>query len=196
MSAFAIERVQSRQVVRGVPNFRDHGRMVERPLLDLLTRLQQRYGSAYASEGGLRTMIARDTGHMPGVTTVAKALRRLAKQGLIVHVWLHAGEIKPDGQQCTHGTRRVWVPKTRRQRLAARAFNAKQDRRAGYETRLTGRQARELHSLLTVGKPAPALERPAPTGGDPFAAERARQLAAARERPELWITDERKKPPE
>jgi hypothetical protein len=182
-----IARVQSREVVRSVPNFRDHGRMVDQPLIDLLTRLQQRYGQAYASEGGLRTMIARDTGHMPGVTTIAKALRRLAAQGLVVHVWLRAGQIKPDGKPCTHGTRLVFVPKTRRQRRAARAFNARQDRRAGYETRRTVHAAREL--VAKIGAPPPAAP-----ARDPFAAERARQLAAARERPDLWV-DEREKPP-
>jgi len=181
--------VQSREVVRGVPNFRDHGRTVDRPLLNLLTRLQEKYGQSYASEGGLRRMIAQDTGHLPGVTTLQKAIVRLGKQGLVVNVPLRAGQIMPDGATATHGTRLVWVPKTRRQRRAARGFNAKQDRHAKYETRHTGNDARKLVAAIAAPPPAP----PRPTA-DPHAAERARQLAAAR----AWAAehDDVKKPPD
>lgn len=167
-------KIASREVVRDLANFRDHGRTVDRPLLALLCRLQQRNGRAWASEGGLRRMLAEDTGHCPGVTTLAKALVRLAKQGLVVHVWLHRGQIMPDGGVCSYGTRLVYVPKGRRERRAAAVFSAQQNRRAGYETRMTGHRAKEL--LAKITRPLPS-----PPPGDPFAAERARQLAAARE---------------
>jgi hypothetical protein len=183
-------RLRARDVVRDRPNFRDHGRTVDRPLLDLLVRLQARHGRAYASEAGLRRMICADTGHMPGVTTVQKALRRLGAQGLVVQVWLRAGQIMPDGAVSTHGTRLVFAPQARRARRAAIAWNARQDRRAGYETRMTARRASEL-----VGKiAAPPAAPPRPTV-DPFAAERARQLATAEE----WAKqhdDATKKPPD
>ena len=177
-------RLRARDVVRDRPNFRDHGRTVDRPLLNLLTRLQERWGTAYASEGGLRTMMADDTGHVPGVTTVAKALRRLGAQGLVVQVWLRAGQIMPDGAVATHGTRLVYVPKTRRQRRGAIAFYRSHDRRAGYETRHTGFRAREL-----VERIATPLPQKNGQPRDAHADERARQLAAAR----AWIADEEKR---
>lgn len=175
MSA-SLRTVRSREVVRDLPNLRDHGRTVDRPLLALLGRLQQRYGHAFASEGGLRRMIAQDCGHCPGVTTVQKALRRLGAQGLVVQVWLRAGQILPDGAVCTHGTRLVYLPKNRRQTRAAQHFNRLQNRREGYETRHTAHTARELVAKIAA-PPAPP-ERPME---DPFAGERARQLAALRE---------------
>ena len=56
------------------PNFRDAGMMVDAPLLNVVASLQKRYGEAFASEAGLRQMIAQDTGHMPGVDTIPRAL--------------------------------------------------------------------------------------------------------------------------
>src|ERR1700682_3720959 len=92
------------------PNFRDHGKMVDRPLLDLLARLQKRYGEAWASEDGLRRMICEDVGHMPGVDTIACAPERLERQGAVRQFWLKPGGIKPDGSPCTFGTRLVHLP--------------------------------------------------------------------------------------
>lgn len=191
VSPVARRWLEAREIVRGKPNLRDHGRGCEQWLLDLLVRLQAKYGQAYASEGQLRTMIGEDHGHWPGVTTVRKALRRLAKQGLLVQVWLRAGQIKPNGKPCLYGTRLVWVPKCRRQRRAARRFNERQDRRAGYETRLTGHGAREL--VAKIAAPPPPAPRPTV---DPFADVRARQLAAALARTDLWTDAPPKKPPE
>src|SRR5271166_242797 len=96
-----------REVVRGeaFPNFRDHGRTVDAPLLRVLASLQRQYGEAFASESGLRAMIWQDTGHMPGVDTIPTALERLERQGLLQQQWLKAGGIKPDGGVCSKGTR-------------------------------------------------------------------------------------------
>jgi len=179
-----VPRIASRERVTTLPNFRSAGRTVDRPLLTLLARLQQKHGKAFASEGGLRRMIAQDTGHCPGVSTLQKALVRLGKQGLLVQVWLRAGQILPDHGVASHGTRLVWLPQCRRQRLSARAWNAKQDRRSGHETRMSGHKASELVSKL-AGPPAPPSY--VPDTGKSLDTERARQLAALAD----WARKER-----
>jgi hypothetical protein len=175
------------------PNFRDHGRMVDRALLRLTQNLQRRYGQGWASEGGLRRMICQDTGHCPGVTTIAKALVRLARYGIVVQVHLVGGQILPDGELCTHGTRLVWIPRTARQRQAAKRFNkelaAAGERR--YRTRMSMRDVRELTAKIGAAErpsmpPAPAM--------DPRARAREQIERARREHPELW--DEGSKPPD
>lgn len=168
--------------------FRAAGRTTDRPLLAILSRLQQRYGRAFASEGGLRRMIYEDTGLMPGVGTLVRAIHRLADLGLVVNVWLRAGQELPDGNIAAHGTRLVWVPKARRQRRAAKQYNAKQDRRAGYQTRLTGHGAAELVKKLSG---AIASAPPAPRESDLIERERARQLRALADLEAAW-----QKPPD
>jgi hypothetical protein len=187
--------VASREVVPTSlwPNFRDHGRTVDRPLLRVATNLQARYGRAWASEGGLRKMICEDVGHMPGKTTIAKALVRLALQGLVVQVWLVAGQILPTQEVCTHGTRLVWVPRGDRQRRAAKRFTAAQPDGRQYRTRNVGFDVRQLTAKIA------AAERPSmPPAPEPdYRARALEQLERARrEHPELFTDEKNKKPPD
>ncbi len=177
-----VRRVSSREVVdrREWPNFRDSGRMVDRPLLRLATNLQGGQGRGWASEGGLRKMICEDTGHMPGTTTVAKALKRLGAQGLVVHVWITRGQILPNGEVCKYGTRIVWVPKTDKQRLAAQRFHKTHPSRAPYRTRRVGFDARTLVAKI-AGAERPSMPPAAPDTRAIVAREIARlqEFAAA-----------------
>lgn len=151
----------SRAVVRDLPNFRDHGRTVDTGLLRLVGRLQARYGQAFVSERSLRAMLHEDVGLMAGVSTLPKALVRLAAQGLVVQVWLVAGQILPDGSPCTHGARLLWCPQNRRQKQSARSFNAKQDRRVGERNRFVpAARAADLVSKLAAGKAVPSAPPP------------------------------------
>jgi hypothetical protein len=122
------------------PNFRDHSRMVDGPLLNVLASLQKQYGEAFAAESGLRRMICEDTGHMPGVDTIPTALERLEAQGLLTQEWLRAGGIKPDGTPCLKGTRLVRLAVNRRERFAFRSRARERDRRDG-TTRRVNRNA-------------------------------------------------------
>jgi len=127
------------------PNFRDHGKMVDRPLLRVLSSLQKGHCAAWASEASLRRMICEDTGHAPGVGTLPKALARLHRQGIVIALWLKPGGLMPDGSPCTYGTRWVELPHNRH---AARAFRARSRReqaisnRPSREDRLSVEQAR------------------------------------------------------
>lgn len=110
-------------------------------------------------------------GHMPGVTTLQKALWRLHDQGVLEHVWLKAGGIKPDGSPCLYGTRLVYLPQCRRERRALA------NRREGATGRMNRRhvftleQAKKQIARLGAG---PEL----PTSQEQF--ERARELARER----------------
>lgn len=159
MSAGAVP-ASSRQVVRDLPNFRDHGRTVDTGLLRLIGRLQAKYGRAFVSERSLRAMLHEDVAMMAGVSTIPKALVRLAAQGLVVQVWLVAGQILPDGSPCTHGARLLWCPQNRRQKQTAQKFNATQNRREGERNRhVPAARASALLSQLAAGKaPPPAPE--------------------------------------
>ena len=187
----AVREISSREVVpvSEWPNFRDHGRCVDAPLLKLLSNLQQGYGRSWASEGGIRKMVCEDTGHMPGTTTIAKALARLAVQGLVVHVHLVPGQILPDGAVCTHGTRLVWVPKTDRQRSAARRFNADRDRRGPYRTRNTGYDVRMLTAKLG------AAERPSmpPSPVESYRARVEGEIAKLKALEGIWSLEDKSK---
>lgn len=150
----------SRAVVRDLPNFRDNGRTVDTGLLRLIGRLQAKFGRAFVSERSLRAMLFEDVAMMAGVSTIPKALVRLAAQGLVVQLWLVAGQILPDGSTCTHGARLLWCPQNRRQRASARSHNAKQDRRAGVRNRFVPiGQAGALVAKLAAGKAPPPAER-------------------------------------
>ena len=187
-----VRDISSREVVPRSewPNLRDHGRTVDAPLLRLLSNLQRGAGRSWASEGGLRRMICQDIGHMPGTTTVAKALVRLGVQGLVVPVQLYPGQILPDGRVCTHGTRLVWVPKTDKQRRASARFNAERNKRGPYRTRTSGFDSRVLTARLA------AVERPAMPPLSPMEAHRKRvdeQLAKLRALEAVWANGEPKK---
>ena len=152
-----VRRVASRERVFDHPNFRDNGRTVDQPFLNLVTHLQQKHGRCFASVGGLRKMICQDTGMMPGVGTLEEADNRLAAQGLMYTQWLRAGQTLPDGVTVTHGTALRWVPQTlRQQRTVAEAYE-KQDRRGDYPTRLSALSFKmAMRKLQQIAlKPAP-----------------------------------------
>jgi hypothetical protein len=158
-----VRDVASREVVSRLewPNFRDAGRTVDHSLLRISENLQRPYGRGWASEGGYRKMVCQDTGLMPGATTVAKAFARLAAQGLIVQVWLVPGQMLPNKEVCTHGTRLVWVPKTDRQRYAAKRFAKSRSARTPYRTRNVAFDPRMLVARIA------AAERPSmPAAGE------------------------------
>lgn len=183
-----VRRPKVREVIPRdeVPNFRDHGKTVDRWLLDLLVRLQKKFGRAWASEAGLRFMIAQDTGHMPGVGTIPSALLRLAAQGLLVQVWLYAGQVKPDGGTCDYGTRLIRVTKTEKERSAARRFFAEHKRTEGVKNRLTGHDAGML--VARLGAAARPSMPPAPPE-DSYRARAAKQLADLAELEARWARE-------
>jgi hypothetical protein len=150
----------SRARVRDLPNFRENGRTVDTGLLRLIGRLQKKFGQAFVSERSLRAMLFEDVAMMAGISTIPKALVRLGAQGLVVQVWLFAGQIMPDGNPASHGLRLIWCPQNRRQRQTARSHNAKQDRRAGERNRYIPQgQARALVEKLAAGKAPAPVER-------------------------------------
>ncbi len=134
----AFRKLRTREIVprEEAPNFRDHGKMVDRALLKVIGSLQKKHGEAFASEAGLRRMICEDTGHMPGVDTIPTALERLERQGVVEQRWLKPGGVLPDGSPCTHGTRLVFLPQCRHDR---RALRARANRREGVTNRVDRR---------------------------------------------------------
>jgi len=126
-----------RQVRRDLPNFRDHGMTVDRHLLRLIKSLQRQHGYGFASEGGLRAMIHEDTGHLPGVGTICKALVRLERLGYVETRWIHRHSIKPDGGLAEVGMRRLRLAINRGERRAIAARARKVDRREGVDGRYT-----------------------------------------------------------
>jgi hypothetical protein len=181
----ARQRLKTRQVVRDLPNFRDHGRTVDRPLLALLANLQRRHGKAWASEAQLRAMTFEDVEHMPGVSTLPKALNRLEAQGLLFQQHLLPGGILPDGSPCTHGTRLIWLAANRHSKRAIRV-RARCER---VTNRVSLKQGEKNVAALLMNERKQVL----PTEGLRLAdrqrradEERERQLAEARAHPELW----------
>jgi hypothetical protein len=178
-------KLRTREVVSRVrfPNFRDHGKTVDAPLLKVIASLQKKHGEAFASESGLRRMIAEDTGHCPGVDTVRRALERLERYGIVRQVWLKPGGVLPFGQVCTHGTRLVYLPQCRIER---RALVAR--RRRDGETRRVDRRALETLAAARalIGESVP---RAAPAAAD-FERRRRVQLAAA----DAWNAQQAVKP--
>jgi hypothetical protein len=162
------------------PNFRDHGRMVDRPLLAVIGNLQKRHGEAFASEAGLRRMICEDTGHMPGVDTIPSALERLEATGILVQRWLKPGGLLPDGSPCTFGTRIVFLPQCRRHKRALFHRN----RREG----VTGRPDRRALDSLRQARAsiAAALTPPAAPTVD-YEQRKRDAIAAARELERSWL---------
>jgi hypothetical protein len=121
----------------GVPNFRDHGLMVDRPLLRLVANLQRAHGYAWTSERGLREMIHQDTGHAPGVGTLPKALLRLEELGYIEARWIYRGSTMPDGGLAQRGGLRLRFAVNRGERRSIAARFPKVDRREGVDGRVT-----------------------------------------------------------
>lgn len=170
------------------PNFRDHGRMVDAPLLRAVTSLQKRFGQCFASEAGLRMMICQDTGHMPGVDTVRRALERLEWQGIVSQEYLLPGGIKPDGSPCTYGTRLVWIPqcRTHRRHLSAHAAH---ERRQGVTRRANPRAVRSLEQAIqAIGA---KVEAPAVPNALELEQRRASAIRAAQELAATWEREDR-----
>lgn len=165
------------------PNFRDHGRTVDAPLLNVLASLQKKHGESFASEAGLRRMICEDVGHMPGIDTVPSALERLEAQGLLEQRWLKPGGILPDGSVCTHGTRLIIIPRCRRHRrgLAARARREGTTNRVQHRMLETLEQARRgaFRPLASTDDRVRALER-----------KRAEDLARLEQLGEAWALED------
>jgi|GEM_PF-6331973 hypothetical protein len=133
----SIAPLRTREVVARdrFPNFRDHGRMVDIPLLRVLASLQKKHGEAFASEAGLRRMICEDVGHMPGVDTVPSALERLERRGVVQQEWLLRGGLMPDGSECRRGTRLILLVIGRARQRAAAARARARNRRIGVTRR-------------------------------------------------------------
>lgn len=187
-----VARLRTREVVPRTlhPNFRDHGRMVDRPLLNILASLQRKHGEAFASEAGLRRMICEDTGHMPGVDTVPTALERLQRWGLVEQQWLRPGGLLPDGSPCTYGTRLVVVPQCRAQR-----------RRLSSKNRREGVQRRpDRRALATLDKARATIAQrlaPLPTADASLERRKQEALAAIRDLEAAWrLEGEPRKPPD
>jgi hypothetical protein len=158
---------------------------VDVPLIAGLASLQKRYGEAWASEAGLRKIVAENTrcpdapkGFMPGVDTIACALERLERQGVCKQVWLQPAnkrtgqraDVLPTGEKVIYGTRLVYLPRNRGQR---RAFAAHAARRAE-ENR------RAVQTLVQARTEAVACVTPS-LSDDAMEARRQSQLAWLRE---------------
>jgi hypothetical protein len=166
---FDVRRPRTREKVSQseCPNFKSAGRSVERPLLDVLHTLQAKHGDSWASEAGLRWMVARNTGRMPGVDTIRFALRRLEQRGVVVQRHLLPGGMLPDGcTVCLRGTRLVRLPVSRIPRHA----------RAVTREQVTGHVQRRMLAALRQTKHA-AMKAPEP---EATKAEQRRELDARR----------------
>jgi hypothetical protein len=180
-----LPKLKTREVVpRSLhPNFRDHGRMVDGPLLHVLSSLVKKHGEAFASEAGLRRMICEDSGHMPGVDTIPCALERLEATGILTQRWLKPGGLLPDGSPCTFGTRLVVLPQCRQAKrgLVSRArregVTQRPDRRA------LGSLTQARASIAAAFKPPPAP--PAPD----YEQKKADAIAAALELERQWARE-------
>jgi hypothetical protein len=170
VSRFSVERPGTREPVPTTlwPNLRDHGRTVDASLLRILGHLQARYGEAFATEAGLRKMFCEDEGHMPGVDTVPKALRRLEAQGLLEQRHLVRGGILPDGQVCSAGARLIVLHQLR-DRRTRRAW-------ASARERVTGRIQRSKAASLDAARSSMFTPQASRDGAD----DRQRQADAKR----------------
>ena len=180
-----VSRPKTRAIVPRTtwPNFRDHRKSVDHPLLALLCKLQQKHGWSYVAEAGLRKMICEDTGHMPGEDTVRRAIDRLEdKYGLLRQIALKKGGVLPDGRVASAGVRliRVAVSRAERNSFLARARDRAR-RKQGRETTDGRVNHRALFELMTVKrKIAPPTPAPA-DAARAFEERRQAALIAARE---------------
>ena len=120
-----------------VPNFRDHGLIVDRALLKLLRSLQRDHSYGWASERRLRIMVHEDTGHLPGVGTLPAAMRRLELLGYVQVRWIHSGGLKPDGSLASRGTLRTRVAVNRDERRTIAREARRVNRRLNVSARVT-----------------------------------------------------------
>lgn len=189
-----VARLRTREVVGRdrFPNFRDHRKMVDGPLLRVVASLQKKYGRAFASEAGLRRMICEDTGHMPGVDTVPTALERLEREGIVWQRWLRPGGTLPDGRPCTYGTRVVFLPQCRHDRRGLRAVRNRRET-------ISGRVDKQALATLEAARRAIGKTL-APGGGPPpidLEARRQDAIARLRELEAMWGAESKpEKPPD
>jgi len=191
--AHTVRVIRTREVVSTAeyPNFRDAGRTVDASILRILGHLVRRYGESWVSEAGLRRMICEDTGRLPGLDTVRRALGRLEEQGVLEQRHLLAGGILPDGSVCTHGTRLIGLPQCRRARRGLVA-------RSRRETEIRRVQRRKLVALerarAEAFRPAPLADTA--TRARALEDKRSADLARLAELEAVWDEeDQKKKPP-
>lgn len=163
-------------------NFRNYRRMVDRPLLRVVASLQAKHGLSWASEAALRGMIFDDCGHMPGVDTLPCAIERLQDRGILVQFWLQPGGLLPNGEQCTRGTRLLFIPQCRRGR---RALAAK-SRREHISGRIDRRKA---YTLAEIKKKIALTPPCSSTAPEDFERARARALAQLQELEAAWAKE-------
>jgi hypothetical protein len=167
------------------PNFRSAGKMVDAPLLRVIASLAKKYGQAFASEAGLRRLVCEDAGRMAGVDTIPTALERLEARGIVAQRWLRPGGQLPDGNNCTRGTRLVWLPQCRHDRRALRVVA--RNRR---ET-VSGRVDRK--ALATFEKARAAIGKTLTAHAPPTSASLERRkeeaIAALRELERAWAAE-------
>jgi hypothetical protein len=168
-----------REPRRDVPNFRDHGLMVDRPLLRLVANLQRAHGYAWASEASLRAMVHQDSGHLPGVSTIPKALRRLERLGYVESRWIYRASLLPDGSTAEVGCLRLRVAVNRGERRGIAARAAKVDRRTNVSLRVQRTVPGDFKAALeAIGR--------APGGVPPVSEQRERDYEASLARSRDW----------
>ncbi len=136
-------------------------------------------------------MICEDTGLMPGLDTVRRALARIERQGIVEQRWLVAGGILPDGNVCSKGTRLVVVPQCRRARRALHAAREQVSNRVQRRELLTLAQAR-----ASVFRPMALPDDRQREKARELEREKARQIEALRELAATWEAEASEPPPE
>jgi len=180
-----------------LPNFRDHGMMVDAGLLKLVRNLQKLQGGyALVSERSLRAMMHEDTldcscggcdgkGHLPGVDTLRKAMQRLEPLGYIERRQVRRGSTRPDGELAQVGSLCLRVPVNRGQQraIASRARNV--DHRQGFGERVMRAPPLDLRNV------AKDMNRGAPDAppSNAEAQRRARELELRLQEFEATLSD-------
>ena len=172
-------RVRERR--RDVPNFRDHGMTVDRPLLKLVANLQRAHGYAWASEASVRAMIHQDCGHLPGVSTIPKALKRLERLGYVESRWIYRSSMLPDGSLAQVGCLRLRVAVNRGEKRAIASRASKIDRRENASGRVQRAVPLDLKSAVRE------IERGAPDAASSgTSTQRQREYDAKRAQSLEW----------
>ena len=106
---------------------------VDAPLTKVIRSTQRRWGYAALSEAMIRAMILQDTGHVPGVNTIPKALRRLELDGQLECRWVEANGRHPNGGQVDFGILRIRLAKNTQDRRAIAGRARHVDRSRGID---------------------------------------------------------------
>lgn len=167
-----------------LPNYRDHGMMVDAGLIKLVRNLQRLHGGyALVSERGLRAMMHEDTlgcscgrcggrGHLSGVDTLRKAMQRLEPLGYIERRQVRRGATRPDGELAQVGSLCLRVPVNRGQQRAIKARAREVDHRQGLGGRIM--RAPPLHTSDVAKDMNRGAPDEPPSNGE--ALRRAREL--------------------